>query len=305
MGGSFKYEKFPYKMYEESQGVKEAKTALDAHSAAKPAAYQSKWQAQIDETLDKILNREKFHYDVNGDALYHQYVDQFTREGKAAAEDMMGKAAAMTGGYGNSYAATAGQQTYNASLAGIGDVIPDLYAAALDRYTREGDALGEQYAYLQNEEDKDYAKYREILSDYLTEHDRLTDRYDAERDFDYGKYVDARDFEYGKHADEQEYYLNQFTKDNGTDSPAMLTDVEDIATWRSTVLSADTEEEMQQYCERLSKIDPTLAQILSEEWAKENGIEVETQDTSVKPIKKVSSGGGGSSKNFLKKAFQG
>ena len=98
---------------------KEKKTLTDAEKArqealasdaAKPGEYTSKWQQQLDAAMDKILNREAFSYDLNGDALYRQYKDRAVKNGRLAMMDTMGQAAAMTGGYGSSYAQSAGQQ---------------------------------------------------------------------------------------------------------------------------------------------------------------------------------------------------
>lgn len=53
---------------------------------------------------------------LNDAALYDQYRDMYERQGRLAREDAAGRAAAMTGGQANSYADTAGEQTYNAYL---------------------------------------------------------------------------------------------------------------------------------------------------------------------------------------------
>ena len=62
------------------------------------------WSQSAEDAADKYLNREKFQYDVNEDALYHQYKDLYTMQGQQAMVDTMGQAATLTGGYGNSYA---------------------------------------------------------------------------------------------------------------------------------------------------------------------------------------------------------
>ena len=73
---------------------------------------------------------------MNSDALYQQYRDLYTQQGQMAMMDTMGQAAAMTGGYGNSYAQTAGQQMYNQYLGKLNEVVPELYQQAYNRYTR-------------------------------------------------------------------------------------------------------------------------------------------------------------------------
>lgn len=117
---------------------------------------QPNWQAKLNETLDKILNREKFSYDVNGDALYQQYKDLYTNQGKQAMMDTMGQASAMTGGYGNSYAQTVGQQTYQGYLQQLNDKVPELYQLALDQYNQEGQDLYDQASVMSTMEQRDY-----------------------------------------------------------------------------------------------------------------------------------------------------
>ncbi len=205
---SFNYADFSYDDYKESDLVTQAKNALDAQLAQKPGAYQSQWQNQLNEVMDKILNREKFSYDLNGDALYQQYKDKYIQQGKMAMQDTMGQAAAMTGGYGNSYAASVGNQAYQASLQNLNDIVPELYQMAYDRYNQEGQDLLNQYGIVSDRENTDYGRYRDTMSDFYTERDYLANRYDSERSFDYSKYTDGRDFAYGKYSDDKSYAYN-------------------------------------------------------------------------------------------------
>lgn len=118
-------------------------------------------QAQLDAIMQSILNRDKFSYDFNQDAFYQQYKDKAIKQGKMAMQDTMGQAAAMTGGYGNSYAATAGNQAYQASLEQLNDVIPELYQMAYDRYNQEGQDLYNQYGLLQSDYDRAYGEHND------------------------------------------------------------------------------------------------------------------------------------------------
>jgi hypothetical protein len=124
----------------------------------------------------------------------------------------MGQASAMTGGYGSSYAQSVGQQAYQGQLNNLNDIVPELYQMALDKYTREGQELYNQYGMVADRENTDYGRYRDTVSDYLTERDYLTGRYDSERDYDYSKYVDDRNFAYGQYSDDRnldyEKYIN-------------------------------------------------------------------------------------------------
>lgn len=196
---------FEYKDYQESDTVAQAEAMLQQQLANKPGEYQSQWQSQLNNVINKILNREKFSYDLNGDALYQQYKDQYTTQGKMAMMDTMGQAAALTGGYGNSYAQSVGQQTYQGYLQGLNDKIPELYQLALSKYQMEGDELYNQAALMAQQEEQDYGRYRDQVGDWQTERDYLANRYDAERDYDYSKWADNRDFAYGQYADDRAY----------------------------------------------------------------------------------------------------
>lgn len=211
-GEDFTYDKFTYDGYAESDAVKQAQQNLNAHLSSKPGEYQSKWQTQLDSLMDQIMNREKFTYDLNGDALYQQYKDKYIQQAKLAMADTMGQASAMTGGYGSSYAQSVGQQAYQGQLNNLNDIVPELYQMALDKYSREGQELYNQYGMVVDRENTDYGRYRDTVSDYLTERDYLTGRYDNERNYDYSKYVDDRNFAYGQYSDDRnldyEKYIN-------------------------------------------------------------------------------------------------
>lgn len=206
----FSYEDFAYDDYAENDTVTQALAALNTQLGAKPGEYQSTWQNQINSIIDKILNREDFSYDLNGDALYQQYKDQYTALGKLAMQDTMGQAAAMTGGYGNSYASTAGNQAYQSYLSQLNEVVPELYGMALDQYNQEGEALYNNYALLSDQENQDYGRYQDEYSQWQNELLRLYDQYNTERNFDYGKHTDERNFAYGTYADDKSYAYDEY-----------------------------------------------------------------------------------------------
>ena len=196
---------FQYGEYKPSDAVTQAQQMLNQQLSQKPGGYQSSWQDQLNDTLQQILNREKFSYDLNADALYQQYKDQYVTQGKMAMMDTMGQAQAMTGGYGNSYAQSVGQQAYQAHLQELNNKIPELYQLALNKYQMEGDNLQNQASLMAQMEALDYGRYRDQLGDWQSERDYLSNRYDTERDYDYGKWADGRDFAYNQFADDRAY----------------------------------------------------------------------------------------------------
>ena len=193
--------KFEYTPYTPSDTVNQAYAMLQEHMAQKPGEYTSAWQTQLNDTINKILNREKFSYDLNGDALYQQYKDQYTTQGKMASMDVMGQAQAMTGGYGNSYAQTAGQQAYQGYLQQLNERVPELYQLALNQYNAEGDALYDQASLMASMEEQDYGRHRDNVSDYYTEMNRLADEARYQEELDYGKWADNNNFTYQQYRD--------------------------------------------------------------------------------------------------------
>lgn len=166
-------------------------TTVQPAATQSQAGYQSKWQQGLDDTMEKILNREKFSYDLNGDALWNQYKDQYTQQGKMAMLDTMGQAAAMTGGYGNSYAQTVGQQTYQGYLQQMNEMIPELYQLALSKYQMEGDELMDQYGLLADQDDREYNRYVDDRNyEYQVGRDQVADS-QWQQEFDYQQDRDA------------------------------------------------------------------------------------------------------------------
>lgn len=177
--------------YVEGRRVSDAYKQYQSAAAAKPADYVSPYQGQIDAAYQKILSRQPFKYDMNADALYQQYRDQYVNQGNRAMQDAMGQASAMTGGYGNSYAQTVGQQTNQAYLQQLNDKLPELYDRAYGKYHTEGNDLYNQLAMSQGMDDRSYGKYRDSVSDWQNELGRLQGDYTNERGFDLDMYRDA------------------------------------------------------------------------------------------------------------------
>lgn len=117
------------------------------------------------DALDAYLNREDFRFDLNGDALYQQYKNDYANQGKRAMADTVGQAAALTGGYGSSYAQSVGQQNYQAYLEKLGQIVPEVYQLAYDRYRQEGDELYRRYAVLAQQEEQAYQRQRDAVAD--------------------------------------------------------------------------------------------------------------------------------------------
>lgn len=196
LSGAFNYAKYSEGAAVQAAGQKKS-AAEDALANYGDFTYAN--QTIIEDVLKQYLNREKFSYNFNEDALYQQYKDKYIQQGKMAMQDTMGQAAALTGGYGNSYAATAGNQAYNASLENLNDIIPELYQMAYDRYNQEGQDILNKYSLLSDDRATEYGMWADKYNRLAGDRDYYGNAYYNERDFDYGKYSDDRNLAYTDH----------------------------------------------------------------------------------------------------------
>lgn len=205
------YEQQARPVYEQSQAVKDAADRLSQQEASKPGEYQSQYGDQIQGLIDQLLNREKFSYDFASDPLYQLYADRYQRGGQMAMKDAMAESAALTGGYGNSYAQQVGQQTYQQYMEDLNGIIPELRDAAYNMYQDEGDTMRSNLSMLQTEDDRDYGKYRDTLTDWKDELNYFFNVYSDMSDQEYQRYMNDsaaweadRAYWYQKAYDEQQ-----------------------------------------------------------------------------------------------------
>jgi hypothetical protein len=146
-----------------SQNSKDYITIIN--NMVKPG-YNSKYSGQLNNVIDRILNREDFTYDVGKDPLYSQYKQQYVELGKEAAANAVSAVSNLTAGYGNSYAASAASQSNQQYLTQLNERIPQLMNAAMQKYQLEQENLYKQFGALQNEESRLYGQYRDTTEDY-------------------------------------------------------------------------------------------------------------------------------------------
>ena len=177
--------------YKRSKDVENAEKKLDKWEKNAPKDYESKYSAEIDGILNDILNREKFSYNLNADPLYEQYRELYTQNGKKAMMDTVGEASAMTGGYANSYAVTAGNQAYHEYLDNLNEVALDLRDRAYEQYGDEGEKLFEDVKLLRSLDGDDYDKYLNNLERYYKDGEYLLDKLTAMSDAEYEQFLET------------------------------------------------------------------------------------------------------------------
>jgi hypothetical protein len=177
--------------YQQSDAVTAAQNYLQGLQQNKPQDYVSQYDADISAAYQQLINRQPFKYDLNADMLYQQYKDQYQTLGKQAMMDTMGQAAGLTGGYGNSYAATVGNQAYQGYLQQMNNLIPELYDRAANQYAMEGDMLMDRYNLAKDMDAGDYGKWQDAYNRWFNERAAAENTFNNERGFDYGQYTDA------------------------------------------------------------------------------------------------------------------
>ena len=175
--------------YKKSESVKKAEKKLGDWEANSPGEYDSKYSEQIEGILNDILNREKFSYNLNADPLYEQYRELYTQNGKKAMMDTIGDASALTGGYSNSYAVTAGSQAYQEYLNELNEVALDLRDRAYEQYGDEGERLFDDITLLRSLDGDDYEKYLNQLERYYKDGEYLLERLTAMSDAEYEQFL--------------------------------------------------------------------------------------------------------------------
>lgn len=129
---------------------------------------------KVEALFNKYMNREDFQYDVSEDQLFQQALASAMGSGKVAMQDTIGQASALTGGYGSTYATSAGNQAYNSFIEDAYNNLPEYYNMALQAYQMEGDEILQQFNMASSLDAQEYG--------------RLVDSYNAG--------VDARNWDY-------------------------------------------------------------------------------------------------------------
>ncbi|MBQ2938973.1 MAG: hypothetical protein IJE00_01245 [Clostridia bacterium] len=149
-------------MYSEETQKKQREYDAIVEPEKQQSAYDPLYQAAV----KKYADRDEFSYNADEDPLFAQYKDSYTKQGRLAMEDTIGKASSMTGGYGNSFAQQAGQQTFNGYMSALNDKIPELYQLAAANYDRKVSGMLNDISVLGGAVDRDDARYQTALNNY-------------------------------------------------------------------------------------------------------------------------------------------
>lgn len=199
--------------YDYSGGV-DGSEYIKLGTGASPARADTSWldklgdsnynydqSGQISAKLDALLNRTPFSYDAASDPLYQQYRKQYTREADRSAEDVLGKAAVMTGGMPSTAAVAASQQASDYQMSQMTDKIPELQQLAYSMYQDKLSGDRADLNTLIGIEDNNYNRWladRNYL--YQLARDQVGDQQTADA-LAYQKQQDKMNYDYQKERD--------------------------------------------------------------------------------------------------------
>ena len=177
--------------YRPTQQANDARQNLQTVQQQKPQTYNSKYGAALDSILQEIQNPGSFKYDLNNDTLFQSYKDVMTEQARQGALNAQGAAAALTGGYGNSYGLSAGAQAYQQALLPLYERIPEFASLARQNYDADQDAKYRALGALQDADNTGYNRYRDTVADYNADLDRAREDARYEDETGYNRYMDA------------------------------------------------------------------------------------------------------------------
>lgn len=140
----------------------------------KPGDYSSQYADEINSLMDQLNNR-KFEYDYTQDPAYQYYQSLYKQQAQRAGEHAQATASALGGGYGNSWAATAGTSAYDAQMD---DVINGLYSQALNEYNDETAQLQGRLESLYGAEQNAQNEYAQKVNNWYNQQSYYQNRYD-------------------------------------------------------------------------------------------------------------------------------
>ena len=182
--------------------------------AQKPKEYDSEYTSLAKKLLNDYIAKDDFDYNVNSDKLYKQYAEKYKKDGDTAMRDTVAQASALSGGYGNSYAVTAGNQAYQGHLDKLNDIVPELEEKAYERYIQKDKDKKDQFDMVNELEEKEYEKYRDSMGDYFTDREFYEDNYRYREDRDVELYKALYDYILENQKMENDYILENRKMDN-------------------------------------------------------------------------------------------
>lgn len=170
--------------------------------------FSSPYTEKKNKAMTDIENIGDFKYDFADDPMYAAIRDNYARQGKLAMQDTVGKASAATGGYGNSYAASAGAQAYNQYMAQTSEMIPELYQMAYALHADKKNDAYKKASLYDSLEATDYSRRLDDISRAYTDYGAAASRADTAYNRDFNEKSTEYQTGYQEATDERNYKLS-------------------------------------------------------------------------------------------------
>ena len=99
--------------------------------------YEDAYMSDIWHKINELASRKEFSYNPEEDPVYLAYKEKYLTEGNRASKNAIADYSALTGGYVNSAAATAGAQANQYYMSLLANAVPELAGQAYERYHNE------------------------------------------------------------------------------------------------------------------------------------------------------------------------
>lgn len=220
-----------------------------------PGEFSSEYTDKANAALADIENMGEFKYNPATDVGYQAARKQYTAGGQQAMKDTLGAATELTGGYDNSYAQVAAQQTFNRYMSELANMMPQFENQAYGRYQDQRNQKIDYYGIMENARQRAYNEHMDKVNRYNAEADRLYGLYGDAYNADYTAYRDSvADQQY---ADQWALTQEQWEHDKAMDNAS--------ATAAQTSAEADYYKALAEYEDGLAGEEPLFYEYAGDE----------------------------------------
>lgn len=221
--------------------AEQQKAAYD--KIANRADYVDKYDQQKQDLMNSLQNRGAWNYDANSDPAYQSAKKQYLREADRATQNTLGQAAALTGGMPSTAAVNAASQAGDYYRTQLSDQLANYMDADYNRYQNDINTDMNLLNQIYQMSDSDFqrylnqagldadtlsvindmseAEYQKFIDDIGLDYDTISalrslsqdarDRYDTDRNFEYGQWTD--DLAFRNEEEQTAYDRKQYAKE--------------------------------------------------------------------------------------------
>ena len=157
-------------------------------------SYANTYADQINSKLDNYTGRD-YKYDPSADNLYQNYKKEYMTEAQQARTGVVNSGLRLSGGRGNDFSQSVGEQQYQTYLANINRLAPAFENLEYARYQGETDDLANQLRLLATMENTDYGRGRDAIRDKEAYRNYLANnyRFDSNLELNQNKVANTKD----------------------------------------------------------------------------------------------------------------